>query len=60
MQEQEPISKKAVSEAEIEAAEKLRRQGQVGVALTRTQEMLGRAQDDGTRMRLLFDILCCS
>ena len=49
-----------VTEEEIEAAEKLRGQGEFATALASTQEMLNRAQDDGTRMRLLFDVLYCS
>lgn len=54
------MSKVEVKEEEIEAAEKLRGEGEFDVALARTQEMLGRAQDDETRMRLLFDVLYCS
>jgi tetratricopeptide (TPR) repeat protein len=51
---------KAVTEQEIEAAEKLRGQGEFATALALTQDMLNRAQDDGARMRLLFDVLYCS
>ena len=50
----------AVTEEEIEAAEKLRGQGEFATALTLTQDMLTRAQDDDRRMRLLFDVLYCS
>jgi len=49
-----------LSEQEIEAAEKLRAKGDYLTALTLTQEMLVRAQDEDTRMRLLFDVLYCS
>lgn len=49
-----------ISEEELLGAERLRGQGDFGTALLLTQEMLSRVQDDGTRMRLLFDILCCS
>lgn len=49
-----------VSEKEIEAAEKLRGQGEYLTALALTQDMLHRVQDDDTRMRLLFDVLYCS
>jgi len=52
--------KAEVTEEEIEAAEKLRGQGEFATALDLTQGMLDRAKDDGTRMRLLFDVLYCS
>jgi len=54
------MSSSFVTEEEIEAAEKLRGQGEFATALALTQRMLKRAQDDGTRMRLLFDVLYCS
>jgi tetratricopeptide (TPR) repeat protein len=54
------MSDLVVSEEEIEAAEKLRGQGEFITALELTQRMLNRAQDDRTRMRLLFDVLYCS
>ena len=49
-----------ISEEELSNAEKLREQGEFATALALTQEMLSRAEDDGTRMRLLFDVLYCS
>ncbi len=49
-----------VTELEIDAAEKLRAQGEYGAALALTQEMLTRVEDEDTRMRLLFDVLYCS
>jgi tetratricopeptide (TPR) repeat protein len=45
---------------EIESAEQLRSQGEFTTALALTQNMLTRAEDEGTRMRLLFDLLYCS
>jgi len=45
---------------EIESAERLRNQGEFATALVLTQSMLSRAEDEGTRMRLLFDLLYCS
>lgn len=54
------MSKVGVTEGEIEAAEKLRARGEFATALTLTQDMLSRAHDDDTRMRLLFDVLYCS
>ena len=54
------MSEGIVTEEEIESAEKLRAQGEFVTALALTQGMLNRAQDDGTRMRLLFDVLYCS
>jgi hypothetical protein len=49
-----------ISEEELSNAENLREQGEFATALALTQEMLSRAADDGTRMRLLFDVLYCS
>jgi tetratricopeptide (TPR) repeat protein len=49
-----------VTEEEIEAAEKLRGKGEFVAALALTQEMLDRAEDQESRMRLLFDVLYCS
>jgi tetratricopeptide (TPR) repeat protein len=48
------------TEEEIDAAEKLRGHGEYATALALTQDMLNRAIDDGTRMRLLFDVVYCS
>lgn len=45
---------------EIDAAEKLRGQGEYANALAQTQDLLLRTQNDGTRMRLLFDVIYCS
>jgi tetratricopeptide (TPR) repeat protein len=50
----------SVSEKEIEAAERLRGQGEYATALALTQDMMNRTQDDDTRMRLLLDVLYCS
>jgi tetratricopeptide (TPR) repeat protein len=50
----------AVSEEEIEVAEKLRAQGEYATALKLTQDMLERAQDGDARMRLLFNLVTCS
>jgi tetratricopeptide (TPR) repeat protein len=50
----------AVTEEEISAAEGLRGRGEFTTAFALTQDMLNRAQDDETRMRLLFDVLYCS
>jgi tetratricopeptide (TPR) repeat protein len=50
-----------VTEDEIDAAEKLRGRSEYATALSLTQDMLRRVQDDGDmRMRLLFDVLYCS
>jgi tetratricopeptide (TPR) repeat protein len=50
-----------VTENEIDSAEKLRGRGEYATALSLTQDMLRRVQDDGDmRMRLLFDVLYCS
>jgi len=49
-----------LTEQEIDAAEKLRAQGEFGAALALTQEMLARVEDGDTKMRLLFDVLYCS
>ena len=54
------MPKSVVTEEEIEAAEKLRGEGEFVTALALTQGMLNRVQDDVTRMRLLFDVLYCS
>jgi tetratricopeptide (TPR) repeat protein len=54
------MSKAVVTEEEIEASEDLRAIGEYATALAMTQEMLSRAQDDGTKIRLLFDVLYCS
>lgn len=50
----------AVSEEEIEAAEKLRGKGELAASLKLTQAMLKRTQDGDLRMRLLFDVVTCS
>lgn len=49
-----------VTDEEIEAAEELRAQGEFAEALALLRDMLNRTQDDGTRMRLLFDVISCS
>lgn len=49
-----------VTDEEIEAAERLSGQGEFVAALTLAQEMLNRARDDETRMRLLFNVVGCS
>jgi tetratricopeptide (TPR) repeat protein len=49
-----------LNDEEIEAAEKLRAKGELTTALVLTQDMLVRAEDEYTRMRLLFDVLYCS
>jgi len=49
-----------VTEQEIEAAETLRGKGEFAAALSLTQEMLSRVEQEGSRMRLLFDVLYCS
>ncbi|MGB9408910.1 MAG: hypothetical protein WCA89_15345 [Terracidiphilus sp.] len=48
------------TEEEIDAVEKLRVLGDFETVLALTQDMLSRAQDEGIRMRLLFDVLNCS
>jgi tetratricopeptide (TPR) repeat protein len=48
------------TEEEIDAAEKLRGQGEFATALALAQDMLCRVQDGDKRMRLLFDVLRCS
>jgi len=50
----------AVTEKEIEAAEKLRVQGDYAPSLALTQDLLTRAQDEGTKYRLLFNVVSCS
>jgi tetratricopeptide (TPR) repeat protein len=50
----------AISEEEIDAAEKLRAKGELAASLKLTQAMLERAEDDDVRMRLLFDVVTCS
>ena len=54
MQQVEP------TEEEIDAAGKHRGQGDVSSSLVVTQELLMRAQDQATRMGLLFNLLYCS
>jgi tetratricopeptide (TPR) repeat protein len=54
------MSKAVVTESEIEVAEALRERGEFKTSLDLTQDMLNRAEDDETRMRLLFDVLYCS
>ena len=49
-----------VTEGEIEAAEVLSGDGQFMNALVMAQDLLCRACDDETRMRLLFNIVGCS
>lgn len=51
---------RVVTEEEIEAAERLSKQGEFAAALALAQSMLKRAQDDETRMRLLFNIVGCA
>lgn len=50
----------AVSEEEIDAAEKLRAKGELVASLRLTQAMLQRVEDGDVRMRLLFDVVTCS
>jgi tetratricopeptide (TPR) repeat protein len=50
----------AVTEEEIDAAEKFRDKGEFTIALALTQDMLRRVQNGDMRMRLLFDVLYCS
>jgi tetratricopeptide (TPR) repeat protein len=49
-----------VSEEEINAAEVLRAKGELAASLRLTEDMLKRAEDDGARMRLLFNVVTCS
>lgn len=49
-----------LTEQEIDAAERLRAQGEFAAALALTEEMLARVEDGDTKMRLLFDVLYCS
>jgi len=49
-----------LEEIEIEKAEDLSSQGDFVTSLGMHQEMLHRAQDDGTRLRLLFGVVLCS
>jgi tetratricopeptide (TPR) repeat protein len=49
-----------VTESEIQKAESLSAQRDFATALDLHQEMLPRAQDAGTRMRLLFGMVICS
>jgi tetratricopeptide (TPR) repeat protein len=49
-----------VTEQEIGNAEKLRGEGEFATAVTLTQEMLLRVEDEATKIRLLFDVLYCS
>ncbi len=49
-----------VTEDEIEAAELLSGHGEFARSLAITQEMLKCAQEDETRMRLLFNVINCS
>jgi tetratricopeptide (TPR) repeat protein len=48
------------TEEEIDAAEKLRANGEFAAALKSIQEMLERVNDEDSRMRLLFDVVSCS
>ena len=50
----------AISEEEIDAAEKLRAKGELAASLKLTQAMLEHAEDGDVRMRLLFDVVTCS
>ena len=50
----------SVTEEEIDAAEELREREEYTAALALTQDLLKRAQDDGTQIRLLFDVLFCT
>jgi len=50
----------AVTEEEIEAIEEPSGNGQYSIALALAQDMLGRARDDETIMRILFSVLTCS
>jgi tetratricopeptide (TPR) repeat protein len=54
------MPKDNLTETEIEAVETLCGQGDFAAALALSQEMLKRAQDGKTRMRLLFNVVCCS
>jgi len=54
------MSDVAVREEEIEAVERLRGQGNFATALALSQDMLNRAHNDETRMRLLFNVVNCS
>jgi tetratricopeptide (TPR) repeat protein len=54
------MPKAAVTEQEIEKAEKLSAQREFGASLAMLQEMLTRANDVQVRMRLLFDVVTCS
>ena len=54
------MPKAAVTEQEIEKAEKLSAQREFGASLVMLQEMLTRANDVQVRMRLLFDVVTCS
>lgn len=54
------MTESGVTEAELDAAEELRLNGQYSNALRLTQDMLSRVQDEEMRMRLLFDVICCS
>jgi len=49
-----------VTEEDIHAVEKLRAQGEFPMALAITQDLLRRSHDDDTRIRLLFNEICCS
>jgi tetratricopeptide (TPR) repeat protein len=49
-----------VTEEAIDAAEKLRSKGEFAASLELTQKMLVCAEDDGTRMRLLFNVVSCA
>lgn len=49
-----------VKEIEIEAVEEMRAKGDFSVSLSRTQALLARLPEAGTRIRLLFNVICCS
>jgi tetratricopeptide (TPR) repeat protein len=49
-----------VTEEAIDAAEKLRSKGEFAASLELTQKLLVCAEDDGTRMRLLFNVVSCA
>lgn len=50
----------SVTEEAIEAAQKLRTQGEFAASLDLTHRMLVCANDEGTRMRLLFNVISCA
>lgn len=57
---EDKMTKPEVEEEEIEAAEKLSSQREFDASLALLENMLTRAADDQTRIRILFDIVTCS